>query len=229
MAGSPPGPTARRVAANLRRLRQERGLSYAELARRLELTGRPIADTALLKTEKGDRRASLDDLVALAVALGTTPNRLLLPAMDADRLADVCELTPKVGETPPLLWAWAAGEAPLGVPPASARSDREARGAEVVFSRENRPQHWNAPVSNVPRPGEAAARVFAVTGLVAFIQEAFIAGLSTADIRAAVEAALAAALAIPDPGSASTRIEVAEGRVTVRTDPRDPPEAQEEQ
>jgi transcriptional regulator with XRE-family HTH domain len=227
MAGSrEDAPVAALVAANLRRVRQERGLGYAELARRLAAIGRPIADTALLKTEKGDRKASVDDLMALAVALGTTPNRLLLPAMDADRIADEHEIAPKVRETPPLLWAWAAGEAPLGSLPASARTDRAMRGAEVVFSRENRPQHWNAPAPDAPKPGEAASRVFAVAGITALIQEAFIAGLSTADIRAAVEGAIVAALMIPDPAAASARIEIADGRVTVRTDP---PEAQEKQ
>ena len=34
-----PGPSSVRVAANLRRIRQERGLSYAELARRLAGSG----------------------------------------------------------------------------------------------------------------------------------------------------------------------------------------------
>ncbi|HMH93697.1 MAG TPA: helix-turn-helix transcriptional regulator [Streptosporangiaceae bacterium] len=233
MAGSKEaGPAARLVAANLRRIRQEQGLSYAELARRLAAIGHPVGDTALLKTEKGDRRASVDDLVAFAIALGTAPGRLLLPPMDIDHLADEYELTPQVKETPPLLHAWAAGEVPLGSLPVSARSDRAARGAEVVFSRENRPHHWNAPAPAVPEPGEAAARVFAVTGIAAFIQEAFISGLSTADIRAAVEGALATALLIPDPASASVRIEVDEGRVTVWTGPPDSPgspEAQEEQ
>jgi transcriptional regulator with XRE-family HTH domain len=231
MAGSKEaGPAARRVAENLRRIRQERGLSYAELARRLAATGHPVIDTALLKTEKGERRASIDDLAALAVALGVTPNRLLLPPMGPGRLAGECELTPQVKETPALLWAWAAGEVPLGSLPVTAGSDRAARGAEVVFSRENRPQHWNAPAPAAPSSGDAAvSRVFAVTGLTAFIQEAFISGLSTADIRAAVEGALVAALMIPDPASASVRIEVDEGRVTVWTSPPDSPEPQEEQ
>jgi transcriptional regulator with XRE-family HTH domain len=233
MAGSKEaGPAARRVAENLRRIRQERGLSYAELARRLAAIGHPTVDTALLKTEKGERRASIDDLAALAVALGVTPNRLLLPPVDPGRLDGECELTPQVRETPALLWAWAAGEIPLGALPASAGSDRAARGAEVVFSRENRPQHWNAPAPDAPQSGAAAAaRAFAVTGLTAFIQEAFISGLSTADIRAAVEGALVAALMIPDPATASVRIEVDEGRVTVWTGPPDSPEAeaQEEQ
>ena len=113
MAGSKEaGPAARLIAANLRRVRQERGLGYAELARRLRAIGHPVADTALLKTEKGDRKATVDDLVALAVALGTTPNRLLLPGLDDDPLEG--EPAPWGKETPLSLWAWATGELPLG-------------------------------------------------------------------------------------------------------------------
>lgn len=61
--------------------------------------------------------------------------------------------------------------------------------------------------------------MFAVTGIAALIQEAFIAGLSTADIRAAAEGAIVAALMVPDPATASARIEVSDSGVTVRTDP----------
>lgn len=230
MAGSSrdAGPAARLVAANLRRVRQERGLSYAELARKLAAIGHPVADTALLKTEKGDRRASVDDLAALAVALEVTPNRLLLPwAGDSPGDGE----PPPWGKEPPLsLWAWATGETLLGRPPADAGTGRAARGAEVAFSRENRQQHWNAPAPAAPPSRDAAtARVFAVTGLTAFTLGAFAAGLSTADIRAAVESALTAALITPDPAALSPRIEVADGRVTVWTTPPGSPGKQEEQ
>lgn len=229
MAGSKDaGPSARLVAANLRRIRQERGLGYAELARRLAATGHPVGDTALLKTEKGDRRPTVDDLVALAVALGTTPNRLLLPDIEGGRPPG--DEPAPWGDVPPLsLWAWASGEVPLGRRPVSAADGRTARGEEVVFGRENRQHHWNAPQPAAPPSREeAASRVFAVTGLAAFIQEAFAAGLTTADIRAAVEGALVTALVNPGP-AAAPRIEVAEGKVTVWVTPPPPPEAQEEQ
>jgi transcriptional regulator with XRE-family HTH domain len=233
MAGSP-GPVARRVAENLRRVRQERGLSYAELARRLEGTGHPIRDTGLLKIEKGDRGVGVDDLAALAVALGTTPNRLLLPDMGRGA-PDDGQIAPGVKHSAGRLWAWASGEAPLGRSPASPSDDPENRGEEFVFSRENRQHLWNAPAPAAPSSrAEAASRVFAVTGITALIQEAFIAGLSTTDIRATVEGAIMAALLIPDPAKASARIEIADGRVTVRTCPPGesspgPPEAMEEQ
>ena len=228
MAGSPPGPTARRVAENLRRIRQERGLGYAELSRRLEKTGHPIRDTGLLKAEKGSRGVDVDDLAALAVALGTTPNRLLLPDLKADAAAD-SEITPGVLAPASLLWAWAEGEVPLGRPPASAGDERADRGEEVAFGRENRQNHWNTPRQPPGSRDKAAARVFAVTGIVALVQEAFTAGMSTADIRAVFEGALVSALLIPDPAAASVRLEFAEGKLTVYTGPPEPPEAKEAQ
>jgi transcriptional regulator with XRE-family HTH domain len=201
-----------RAAENLRRVRQERGLSYAELSRRLRGIGHPILDTSLLKIEKGDRRIDVDDLVALAVALEVTPNRLLLPDMDAERGSDKDQVTPAVQETPPALWAWATGEVPLGQPPATASADRAARGREVVFSRENRPQHW-APSAPPRTPGQGLT----LTGLVAFAADAFRQGVSTSDIRAAVEGAIVTVLSSFTPGAGITKIEVTEdGEVTVR-------------
>lgn len=218
-----------RTADNLRRIRQERGLSYAELSRRLTGIGHPILDTGLLKIEKGDRRIDIDDLVALAVALGTTPNRLLLPDMQGLPPAGEGEITPTVAAPAQLLWAWASGEVPLGRHPSTGADDWRERGEEVVFSRENRPHHWNAPAQAAPASrDDAASRVFANTGIIALVHEAFISGMSTADIRAVFEGAIVTALGIHDPASSSARIEISDGRVTVITGPVEPPEAKEE-
>jgi len=225
MAGSSrePGPTARLVAANLRRIRREHGLGYAELARRLAAIGHPVADTALMKTEGGTRRASVDDLAALAVALNVTPNRLLLPDTD-DAPPDDDESAPWGKEPPAALWRWATGEAPLGRAPVTAADDRPARNAEVGFSRDNRQQHWTSPAAPPLMAGDAAARrALAATSLDMFTQAAFAAGLSTADIRSVVEAALAAALLSPAPAGAVPRVEAGDGKVTLYLDPRDSP------
>jgi hypothetical protein len=220
MAGTarPVRPTSGRVAANIRRMRRDRELTTGALSRRLAELGHPIADTGITKIEKGQRGVDVDDLVALAIALRTTPNRLLLPEVDG-ALTDgtltegTCELTPQFSAAPPLLWAWAAGEVPLGRQPASAGDERAVRGEEVVFGRENRQHLWNAPApSPPPSSGAAVARTFAVTGLTAFVKDAFASGLTTADIRAAVEGALVGALISPDP-TAPPRIEVGDGAV----------------
>lgn len=64
---------------NVKRLRAERNLRLRALAGRLADTGRPLTHTALDKIERGTRRVDVDDLMALAVALGVSPLRLLMP------------------------------------------------------------------------------------------------------------------------------------------------------
>jgi hypothetical protein len=42
-----------------------------------------MTNTALSRTERGRRRCDIDDLVAIATALGTPPTTLLLPLLSA--------------------------------------------------------------------------------------------------------------------------------------------------
>lgn len=130
------GPTAGRVAANVRALREARGLSLGALSTRLVKVGQPISLAALSKLELGQRRVDVDDLVALAVALGVAPSRLLLPAT-ADDGQDV-DLTPGVSVPELDAWRWAAGEAPL---PAMGGEpfDLDDAGRFVVGSRPHDP------------------------------------------------------------------------------------------
>src|SRR6185437_4958271 len=62
------GPTGRRVAEAIRRIRRgpEQEISTAELSRRLTALGQPVPDTSITKTEQGTRRVDVDDLVAFA-------------------------------------------------------------------------------------------------------------------------------------------------------------------
>jgi len=61
----------------MRRLREERKLSLRELAELLKADGRPMLPSALSKIETGERRVDVDDLDALALALGSTPHELM--------------------------------------------------------------------------------------------------------------------------------------------------------
>lgn len=82
---NPPGPTGNTVRENILRYRTRLNLGYADLARRLEALGRPIPVLGLSRIERGERRVDVDDLMALAVALGVAPTSLLLPdTSDAD-------------------------------------------------------------------------------------------------------------------------------------------------
>lgn len=65
------------VAATVRALRRQRGLTLADLADRLTRLNHPITLNTLSKLETGARRITVDDLVALAAALDVTPHDLL--------------------------------------------------------------------------------------------------------------------------------------------------------
>lgn len=110
------GPIGRYVISNLEYLRNARRLTYRELSERLSRLGRPIPTLGLSRIEKGDRRVDVDDLVALAVALGVNPSALLLPSgergnprVPADVIALTSELQVKLTDA----WEWADGQAPV--------------------------------------------------------------------------------------------------------------------
>lgn len=73
------GPTARVLAEVVRRRREELGLTYAQLSRRLTRNGRDIPTLGLRRIESCQRHVNVDDLVALAVALEVSPPTLLMP------------------------------------------------------------------------------------------------------------------------------------------------------
>ncbi len=106
------GPAAGRVAANVRSLREERRLTLDDVADRLRQLGHPISKSGLSKVETRMRRVDVDDLIALAVALETNPNRLLL-GPEAEK-EDEIELTPEFSVTSVSAWYWASGEASVG-------------------------------------------------------------------------------------------------------------------
>ena len=80
-----------------------------ELSQRLKRIGRPILPSGITKIEQGSRRVDVDDLVALAVALDVTPNRLLLTSGAAE--PDSIDLTEAVPLTEREAWRWARGYA----------------------------------------------------------------------------------------------------------------------
>ena len=103
------GPASVRVLENIRRVRRESDLTLTGLAERMETVGRPVGESTLTNIELGHRRVDVDDLVALAVALDTTPNRLLL-GDDADETR--VDLTSTISASAVDVWGWACGEFP---------------------------------------------------------------------------------------------------------------------
>jgi transcriptional regulator with XRE-family HTH domain len=144
--------TGDRMATNLAEIRRTKRLTTGALSERLTALGRPILPTGITKIEKGARRVDVDDLVALALALGVTPNRLLLPDTvpesllpPGERPAGDVTLTPEVSVTAQAAWRWASGEAPL--PVRMPWDDQNADSAQYrEFQRVNRP-HDSAQVN----------------------------------------------------------------------------------
>lgn len=75
--GNDMGPTGELVAKNLHKLRRWNDISLRDLSRSMGKLGRPISASALQKIEAKVRRVDVDDLVALAAALGVSPSSLL--------------------------------------------------------------------------------------------------------------------------------------------------------
>lgn len=67
------------VGANVEKLKEDLGISWAELSRRLEENGRNIPELGLRNIAKGVRKVDIDDLISLAYALQSTPAFLITP------------------------------------------------------------------------------------------------------------------------------------------------------
>ncbi|UAK35193.1 helix-turn-helix domain-containing protein [Nocardia asteroides] len=143
---NPLGITGETVAKNVERLRKKRGLQYTELAARLEAIGRPIPTLGLRHIEAMKRRVDADDLVALAVALGTNTNALLLPPTNSP--THLVELTGSRDQTAADAWAWAQGKRPLprslSEIPATVPTENRHTYAQADFENNSNPavQNW---------------------------------------------------------------------------------------
>lgn len=102
-----PGRVGEVLAQQLRRVREDRNVTYTELVKRLEDLGHPIPILGLRRIERGERRVDVDDLVALARALRVPPVLLLFPV---DAAGPLVELVPGVLADPNAALAWFTGE-----------------------------------------------------------------------------------------------------------------------
>jgi transcriptional regulator with XRE-family HTH domain len=130
-AGRPLGATGEAVRKNIRRIRDGQGISAPKLSANLKKLGRSIPPLGISRIESGDRRVDVDDLVAIALALGVSPISLLLPGMPGadDPGADV-EVTGVDHSVRAVeLWIWLKADAIAGPPSwASPRPLFEANG-----------------------------------------------------------------------------------------------------
>ncbi|MFF1413375.1 helix-turn-helix domain-containing protein [Streptomyces sp. NPDC058289] len=103
------GPVGAHVAANLKALRASLLLTTEQLAERMTGLGRPMHANTITRMEKKQRRVDVDDLVALALALETRPDALLLPMTIAKEIQLAETLTVPGYKA----WRWANGASPL--------------------------------------------------------------------------------------------------------------------
>ena len=105
----PLGPVGGYVIRNFAQLLGR--LTYKELSDRLSQLGRPIPTLGLSRIEKGNRRVDVDDLVALAIALGVNPVALLIP--EGAESDEEIELTAEVRVPARVARDWINGRIPL--------------------------------------------------------------------------------------------------------------------
>ena len=112
----PLGQTGEHTRKRIADIRGDKRMSYAELSRILGGLGRPIPPLGLRRMEAGERRIDVDDLVALAVALGVSPIGLLMPDTDgpATPVAVVDTAEPVPAEQ---VWDWLCALEPLPTRP----------------------------------------------------------------------------------------------------------------
>lgn len=159
----PLGPTGRGVSIEIRRRRSALGLTYQALADRLAALNWPIPVLGLRRIEAAARRVTVDDLLALAVALECSPIELLNPGEDGSTALPE-------GITPDEVTAWARGETGL--------------------STEERLDYWTHEISRVGGEieewdaFESSARNSAARKLAADRRTALYARLQVATVRA---------------------------------------------
>lgn len=120
------------IGANLARLREESGLSQAQLGNALgAYLDKPWSRQAVSGAEKGRRAFTAAELVSLALSLGVSIDFLLLPVAPglADLLPGEAELSEQAYEQA------VVGTAPEGGP--SAQALARAQGVLVAAARES--------------------------------------------------------------------------------------------
>ena len=141
------GPVSRVFGRQVRAARELRGLSQAKLSRRLKDAGVDLAQVTVARIENGDRRISVDDALALAVALGVNP----LYLFSGDFTNEAVPVTPTLGEiVPSQMRFWFNGTLPL--PGTDERSFFALIPDEELIARQKRGlQHLWASVEHFTR------------------------------------------------------------------------------
>ena len=126
-ANSSPGEIFQR---RLHQARRAQGVSQRDLVARLSNVGQSMNQAAIARIERGERKVSIDEAFAIAVALDVAPLSLFLPITGNEPVA----LAPGLEIDQAKARRWARGEVPLS--PTSFRSYLEQTSGEVRVSTE---------------------------------------------------------------------------------------------
>jgi transcriptional regulator with XRE-family HTH domain len=96
-------------AKRMRDVRNRRGWSMRDFSERLSGLGVKLSASQIAKIETGIRHVSLDEGIAIAIALGVSPLHLFVPI---DKVQPVA-LTPKFTQAPTIVRAWVRGTLPF--------------------------------------------------------------------------------------------------------------------
>jgi hypothetical protein len=121
------GPLGRNLAANVRRICAERGISNNKLSAELERAGRPIPPLGVARMFDYRRRTDVDELAALAQVLDVTPASLLAAPGGAPCYQD----HPAMAAARQLATRLEEFLAAVGDPAASAALDRAMRRMQI--------------------------------------------------------------------------------------------------
>lgn len=130
------GPTSDVVSENLLRLRTSRRLSLRALSESLGDGPGKLTHAAIGEIERGARRIDVDELTALAAALGVSPITLLMP-FEGDSINRDASLTGASIELPQDTLRWLRGDAPFDLEYGDGLDSFEAQ----AFRRRSLP-HW---------------------------------------------------------------------------------------
>ncbi|MFE0844904.1 helix-turn-helix domain-containing protein [Streptomyces rochei] len=154
------GPSGGRVAENIKQQREALPLTTEQLAERVTAFGRPMRANTITKIEKKQRRVDVDDLVALALALRTSVNALLLPT-HGDGTASV-ELAEEVAVSAADAWQWADGDKPHD------KAERDEYGDLLLYRLRSRPEWERDVIRQVHNQGLQQAARQASVGAVTY-------------------------------------------------------------
>lgn len=105
--------TSEVVGRNVARLRASTSTTIRELAAGLKEQGVPMSSSGITDIERGRRQVNVDQLTALAAALGVSPMTLLMPLPDDGDPDTEVMLSGTSPETARDMDLWLRGEQPL--------------------------------------------------------------------------------------------------------------------